>query len=302
MLQNYLGEASALLASVCFSIGPTFNTLAGKRVSVATLNLIRLLTALLLLIVLHWLTRGIPFPFNGQPENWIFMGLSGLFSLVIGDSLLFAAFAAIGTRLSMLIASLIPVFSSLLAWFLLDEKLTTFQATGVLVTITGVAWVVLDRSNGSGEVKDQKLYHRGLLLAFGAAFFHAVGAIASKKGLSSDFPAISAHMIRTLISLLLILVLILLQGQASRPILELRQEPGAIKFLFWGAFFGPLLGMWLSLLAIQNTNVGVATSLTSLPPVWLLLIGRYFFQEKIGMRAVVGSLVAVTGVAIIFIF
>jgi drug/metabolite transporter (DMT)-like permease len=302
MLHNYLGELSALLASVCFSIGPTFNTLAGKRVSVRTLNLVRLLTALFLLIIPHWLTLGIPFPLNGRPENWIFMGLSGLFSLVLGDSLLFAAFSAIGTRLSMLVVSLIPVFSTLLAWFLLDEKLAPIQAAGILVTITGVAWVVLDHKNGAGEVKDRNLYRRGLLLAFGAAFFHAVGAIASKKGLNGDFPAISAHMIRTLISLVLILIPMLFHKQASRPILELRQEPGAIKFLLFGAFFGPLLGMWLSLLAIQNTTVGVATSLTSLPPVWLLLIGRYFFQERIGVRAVVGSLVAVTGVAIIFIF
>ncbi len=299
---SYLGEIAALLSSICFSIGPTFNTLAGQRVSNGTVNRVRLSLTLVLLVIPHWLIEGAPFPMDGQADHWIFMGLSGLFSLVIGDSLLFAAFITIGTRLTMLISCLMPVFSSLLARVLLNESLNGLQVVGILVTISGVAWVMLDPNNDSIGIKDRKAFLRGSLIALAAAFFHAAGAIAAKRGMGDGFPALSAHMIRTCAGLFLILLPLLLPRRAGLAVQELRRRPEALKYLFWGAIFGPLLGMWLSLYSIQNANVGIATSLSSLSPIWLLPVGRFFFHEKIGGRAVLGSLVAVIGAAIIFIY
>ncbi len=124
----------------------------------------------------------------------------------------------------------------------------------------------------------------------------------SKGYKAGGFPTLSAHMIRTGTSLVLILLPLLLPHRAKQTIQELRGRPEALKYLFWGAIFGPLLGMWLSLYSIQNANVGIATSLSSLSPIWLLPVGRFFFHEKIGGRAVLGSLVAVIGAAIFFIY
>lgn len=297
----FLGEFSALLASICFSIGPTLNTLAGQRVNPSTVNRTRLLITLVLLVIPHWLTQGVPFPVNGGATNWVFLSLSGLFALIIGDTLMFAAFNAIGTRLTMLIFCLSPVFSSLMALFLLDEKLTSLQMVGILVTLTGIAWVVTDSNNGVSVSETWKIGARGFWLAFGASFFHAAGSIAAKQGLAGDFPAISAHMMRTLVSLILIMFPLLLRRQVCSTVLELREKSDVMKYLFWGAVFGPVLGVWSSLFAIQHTNVGIATSLTSLSPVWLLPVGHYFFKERIGVPAVMGSLVAVMGVAIMLV-
>jgi drug/metabolite transporter (DMT)-like permease len=222
-------------------------------------------------------------------------------SLVIGDSLLFAAFAAIGTRQTMLISSLIPVFGALLAWLLLGETLTGFQAVGIGVIVLGVAWVALERTPGADVTAPRGMNRRGLLLAVGSAVFSALGAIASKRGLVGDFSALSAQMLRVLVALVVIALPLTRSGAWGRLVTEVRAHPEARQFLFWGALFGPLLGMWFSLLALQRTNVGIATALTSLPPIWLLLIGRFAFREQIGRRAVLGSLVAVAGVALMFV-
>lgn len=300
-MQNYLGEIAAILASLCFSIGPIFNTQAGKRINVVTVNRVRLLLTMFLLTIPHWLTEGTLFPFQASVENWFNMGLSGLFGLVIADILLFGAFVTIGTRLSMLISCLNPVFGSLMAWFLLDDKITNLQMLGILVTVIGVAWVVFERNTGNEAKFDWRLQIRGLALAFGAAFFHAASAIASKKGLTDGLPAISGHMIRTFVALLLIMIPMLSPWRAKRTMLELRSEPEVMKYLVAGVIFGPLLGMWFSLFSIQNTHVGVATSLSSLSPIWLLVIGRFFFKEQISPRAVLGSLVVMMGVGIMFL-
>ena len=301
MLHSYPGEIAALLASVCFSIGPALFTLAGRRISVGTVNRSRLLVTMILLIVPHWYFAGTLLPLDAQPERWLWLGFSGLLSLVIGDSLLFAAFALIGTRLTMLVASLMPVSSALLAWIFLGETLSWTQITGILVTIGGVSWVVSDRNNGSPDLQDRATDRKGLLLALGGAIIHSCGAIAAKKGLGGDFPALSGHVIRIFVSMLIVVALMFFQGKAGKMVSELRTQASSIKYVLVGAIFGPLTGMWLSLFAIQNTSVGIATSLTSLPPVWLLPIGFYLFKERIGVRAVLGSLVAVIGVAILFL-
>jgi drug/metabolite transporter (DMT)-like permease len=301
MLTTYLGEITALLASICFAIGPTMNTLAGRQVSIYTVNRVRLLLTLLILVTAHWLITGNLFPGEMTLERWFWLGLSAMFSLVIGDTLLFEAFSLIGTRLSMLVVSLVPVFSALLAFAFLDERLRVVQIAGILVTISGVIWVLFDRKNGGNRSAQDKKYLRGFLLALGSALLHALGVIAAKKGLAGDFPALSGHVIRMLVALTVVWGAMLVSGHARQTVDELRARPISLRYILLGAVFGPFLGMWLSLVAIQYTQVGIATALTSLPPIWLLPIGYYFFRERIGPRAISGSVIAVIGVAMIFL-
>jgi len=301
MLLNYLGEIAALLASICFAIGPTFNTLATRLARVSTVNRARLIFTFLLLLLPHWLMQGSVFPTTVHLNNLFWLGLSGLFALVLGDTLLFEAFSRIGTRLSMLIISLIPVISSVLAWFILDEKLSWIQSTGIFVTITGIIWVVSDRKNGSSTVAGRSAYLQGISMAVGSAFLHSIGNITAKLGLAGEIPAISGHLLRVGLALLILMLLMLIKGEFKSTIKELASSRVTMKYILIGAFFGPMLGSGLMMVALENTNVGIASLLTSLSPVWLLPVGRYYFQEKIGLRAVAGSLVAVIGVVILFV-
>lgn len=299
----YMGEIAALFAAVCFSIGPTFNTLAGKHVNPITVNRGRLIITTILLILPHWFLAGSPFPFNAPAERWFWFGVSGLVSLVLGDSLLFAAFGYIGTRLTMLLATLTPVVSALLAWLFLGEVLSLFQIGGVLITLLGVVWVLIETNNHRNpEQVDRENYRKGLLLALMAAIAHAVAAIAAKNGLSDGFPAISGHLLRTSLSLAAILIWTGMQKNGFSTLFQLKHNPLAVKYIVWGAIFGPLIGMWLSLYAIQNTKVGIATALTSLPPIFLIPIGYFLFKERITIHAILGSVIAVAGVALIFLF
>ena len=297
-----MGEAAALLASICFAIGPTFNTLATRGASVPTINRVRLLFTFLLLLLPHWFLEGSLFPTLPNSNNLLWLSLSGLFALVLGDTLLFAAFNRIGTRLSMLIISLIPVISSILAWFVLDEKLTLIQSLGILVTMLGIIWVVSDRKNGDRLGNVKSAYIQGVLYTIGASFLHALGNITAKLGLAGDLSPISGHILRVGISLIILLFLMLFKGESRQTVSELRTSPLTIKHIFIGAIFGPMLGSGLMMVALSYTDVAIASLLNSLSPVWLLPVGRYFFKEKVGLRAVAGSLVAVAGVIVLLVF
>jgi len=81
---------------------------------------------------------------------------------------------------------------------------------------------------------------------------------------------------------------------------KLKDRKAALT-MYGGAFFGPFLGVWLSLVAVQYAYIGIASTLMALPPIILIPLSRRVFKEKISLSAILGSIVAVVGVALIFL-
>ena len=66
-----------------------------------------------------------------------------------------------------------------------------------------------------------------------------------------------------------------------------------------GAIFGPVLGVWLGLVSIERIDAGVAATLMSLSPLFILPVARIVEREHISPRAVFGAVLAVIGVAVL---
>ena len=264
-------------------------------------NRTRLVLAVIFLLLTHWVIMGTPFPWNATPERWLWLGLSGVLGLVIGDAMLFQSFIWLGPRLSMLIMSLVPVISTLFAWILLGERLTTWQLVAIAITVSGVASVILDQSGNNAAIVTGKKYLTGVLFGLGAATGQALGLIAAKKGLAGDFSVLSGTLIRMIVAMTVLWGVTILMRQGQETLHKLKDHPQAFKFLLAGAFFGPFLGVYLSLISVQATQVGIASTLMSLPPVFLLPISHFVFGEHIGIRAITGTLVAIAGVAMLLL-
>jgi drug/metabolite transporter (DMT)-like permease len=274
-------------------------TVASKQVGSVLVNRVRLLWATLFLAVTHLLLQGEVLPIHAEPSRWGWLGLSAVIGLVVGDGLLFHAFTLIGTRLSMLLMTLAPVVSTLLAWTFLGETLSPVEIGAVIVTVSSVAWVVLERGNSAPVDGNPKHHVIGVLCGIGSAFGQALGLILSKQGMVGDFPPLSASLIRLLAATVTIWLWALIQGQV-RPTIEGLRDRRARWAILGGTVAGPFVGMTLSLAAIQLTHVGIASTLMSLSPVLLLPLVHWIFKERISQRAIVGTVVAVVGVAMIF--
>ncbi len=294
-----IGEFAALGTALAFSIGSVFLTLAGRHIGPLVLNRMRLIVAILLLSLTHWLTLGTPLPWSAEPHRWLWLGLSGVVGLVIGDIFLFQAFVWIGPRLSMLMMSLAPVIAALLAWVFLGERMALLEIIGVALTLGGVAWVVLERNGAENSLNPD--YGRGVLYGLGAAVGQAGGLVLAKNGLGGTFSPVSANLIRMLTAAVVLWGLTFLQGQGHATIRAIWENPRGVRFALIGAFFGPFLGVSLSMLAIQSAEVGIASTLMSLTPVLLLPISYVVFKERYGWGAVVGTLLAIAGVAVLFL-
>ena len=92
----------------------------------------------------------------------------------------------------------------------------------------------------------------------------------------------------------------LLRGQARSTLLLLRQ-PSIARAVIAGAILGPFLGVWLSLIAVKYVEAGIAATIMATVPVLILPLVVLIYREKVSPRAVFGALVAVGGVAMLFL-
>ncbi|NPA06124.1 MAG: DMT family transporter [Chloroflexi bacterium] len=288
------GELAALAAAVCFSLGPTFFTLAGRRVGAHVTLRWRLLLASLLLAGIHTLVYGRPWPHVTAYQAGLLFA-AGFFALALADSLLFPAFVRLGPRLAMLILNLQPVLATALAWVTLKERLALWQLAAIALVLAGVSVVVLEQGNGTRTLQGHVDW-TGVGMAVGSALLGAVGVLLAKHGMQGQVPALSANLLRMLGGMVPIWLWAALRRQLRATWAAVRQDRRALQYLLAGVLVGPVLGMSLSLFALRTIPVGIATTLTALPPVLLLPIGRWVFHEHISPRAAIATLAATGGV------
>jgi len=199
----------------------------------------------------------------------------------------------------MLMMSLVPVIAAVQAWVFLGETISFAQVSGIALTLCGVVWVVMGR-NPRANAPD-KNYGRGILYGLGGAIGQASGLVLAKNGLGGDFSPISANLIRMISAAVVLWLIAIFMGQAKTTIQKLMDNRDAMRFVLLGTFAGPFLGVSFSLLAIQYADVGIASTLMALPPVFLLPISYFVFKERYSWGAIAGTLLAIVGVALLFL-
>lgn len=262
-------------------------------------NRLRVVLALIALIVINGLLYGKPIPFDAGLERWGWLALSGLIGLALGDAFLFSAYRYIGPRLGLLLLSLAPVFGAFIAWAFLDETLSMVQILGIAITLGGISWVVLIRDEN--DTTNQRDWRKGVLFGILAALGQALGLVLSKQGMNDGFSPFAATLIRMIAAVASLWILALFQGQAARTARAVIQNPRGLRWAIFGSFFGPVFGVSASLLAVQHTAVGVASTIMALPPVIMLPISYFFYKEKLNWQSILGTLVAIGGVALLFL-
>ena len=298
-----MGELTAFLVAVCWALTSIFFATAGKEVSSLVVNRMRLLFATVLLSAAHLFLAGQIYPWQASPDRFLWLGLSGLIGLVLGDAFLFQAFVQIGARISILIMAGVPVISALIAWIFLGETLTLTNIAGIIITVAGIALVVYEHQNGdqAKRPKDRSAYFQGVFFAFLGAVRQAVGLVMQKKG-GGDFPAISSVLIRVSIGAIIMWGMAIFQKKAKSTLITTFTNKTSLRFILLGTLVGPFAGIWLSMVAVQSAYVGIASTLMALTPIVMLPISFFFFKEKISKLALFGTFVSLVGVAIIFLF
>jgi drug/metabolite transporter (DMT)-like permease len=296
---NLIGEIAGLATSFFYAISAFIFSKAGRTVGSMVTNRVRLTIALTYLVILNLILFHEPLPFSAGTSRWMWLGLSGVIGLALGDAFLFQSYVYAGTRIGILLLSLAPIFGSLISWIFFGETLTALQITGIVLALAGIAWVVLSHE----EAADTPHGHtrRGVFFGILAGLGQAVGLVLAKQGMTGDLSPFQGNAIRMLAAATFIWLWTAVARQTGSTIETIRKHPKVLGLIALGAVAGPLLGVSSSLLAVKYAEVGVASTLMALPPVIVLPISYFIFKEKVGWQGVAGTVLAILGVAVLFL-
>lgn len=297
----HAGELAALGTAACWTVTALSFEAAGRRIGSLTVNLLRLVLAIGLLAAAGWAFRGLPLPTDATPHAWLWLGVSGLVGFTFGDLCLFRAFVVLGSRLSTLMMALAPPLAALIGWAVLGEVLSGRDLVGMALTVTGIAWAVLERHRSSAEPGGPgppRLTAAGVALGFGGAVGQAGGLVLSKLGMGAYDP-FAATQIRVLAGTAGYVLLFFALGRWGR-VARAFADRRALGYTAVGAVFGPFLGVSLSLVAVQLILTGVAASIMSITPVLIIPVVVLAGRERVGVGGVAGALLAVAGVVLLF--
>ena len=266
-------------------------------------NLFRLIVGFFFLSIFAWIYRGILFPVDADPKTWLLLILSGLIGFVFGDLCLFQAFVIIGARISMLMMALAPPITAFIGWITLGETLSGRSWIAMILTIAGIALVVLKRADHheeQGTLRKVKFSYPiwGILLGLGGAIGQAGGLVLSKYAMKGYSPFASAQ-IRILAGISGFIILFTIYGHWKNAFRSLSNHKAMFQ-LSLGAFFGPFLGVSFSLISVQLTSTGIASTIMALVPVLIIPASVILFREKVTVKEVIGAILAVGGVALFF--
>lgn len=302
-MNQYWGELAGLSTALLWALTGISFEFASKRIGSLQVNIIRLFLAFFLLGSLNLIRRGMFLPMDATSFNWTWLIISGIVGFTIGDLLLFKAFEIIGARISLLIMSLSPPIAAIISFFFLGETLAIQSILGMLLTISGVSIVILERKKKSAGPEFKKVKSKysiaGLLFAFGGSIGQAVGIILSKYGMR-DYDAFASSQIRVIAGFIGFAILFVILRRWGR-VFHAFKDKKAMKGLILGSIFGPFLGVSFSLIAVKYTQVGIATTLMSLSPIVIIPFSIILFKEKVKISDIIGSVLAITGVALFFI-
>ena len=71
--------------------------------------------------------------------------------------------------------------------------------------------------------------------------------------------------------------------------------------LFVATFLGTFLGIWLMNAGLRYTHTGIASTLSSTSPIFILPLAYFIEKEDLTARSIMGACIAVVGVAVLFI-
>lgn len=291
-----IGEFSALTAAILWaSISIVFTTVA-FRIGVVQLNVDRMILAATFLFITI-IIFSIDYTVN--LNQLIFLTISGFIGLVLGDSFLFKAFQEIGPRLTMLIYSVNPAIAAILAYFFLGEMMEMLAIIGVVVTLTGIGLVVLEKPHATNKFK---ITRAGIIYGVLGATGQAVGLIFAKGAYNyGDIHSLTATFVRIASAAIVMLPLGILFRKYKNPFKLYLRERKTFKLVVLGSIMGPYLGISLSFVALTNTKIGVAATLMSTVPVIVLPLTWYFYKEKLTFISIAGAIVTVAGVSMLFL-
>lgn len=308
----YLGELISIGVAFSWTATALLSEFGSKRMGNLTLNVLRMALALLFSVVLFLVVTGHVLPMGASSEAVGWMLLSGAVGYVIGDFCLFQCYIIIGSRYGQLFMTLAPLSAALMAWITLGQQMSLMSIVAMLVTLLGISISILGKAPKKAKRAPSlslRLPLSGVLFAVGAALCQGIGLVLSKIGMDhfeviEGVPAwlvpFSANFYRCIAGIVGFSLLHYFRD-GIKPLRHAVHDTKSLTAAIATTIFGPFVGVGFSLMAVQYTAAGIASTLMAMTPIIILLPSRWLFHQPITWRALLGAVISVLGVSLFFI-
>jgi drug/metabolite transporter (DMT)-like permease len=294
----HYGELAALATACFWTVTALSFEFAAKRVGSLAVNMIRLTLAFLLLALLTLITRGMLLPLDASMHAWIWLSLSGLIGLVLGDYFLFKSYNILSSRIAMVFMTLVPPMTAIIGWLLLGEKMSLLHILGMLLTVGGIFLAIFSMPENGKRIR-LSYPVKGILFALIGAAGQAGGLVLSKYGMGS-YNAFAASHIRIIAAVIgyALIIIFLNKGFLIKNAVNDRKSMRTIAL---GSFFGPFLGISFSLLSVKYTETGIAATIMAIVPILIIPPSIILFKQRFTWPEIAGAFISVAGVVLMFL-
>ncbi|MGP8217015.1 MAG: DMT family transporter [Bacteroidia bacterium] len=303
-----LGYLLAFLAMFVSSLSNFPFTDAARKWGSVALNHYRLLVAFIVLTVvcLAFGRLSLKELFCGPSLNqYLYIGISGILGLAVGDYFGFYAMSILGARLSSIFNTIAPGATLLFGYILLSEDINLIGIIGIAISIGGMIWFL-----ASGQTKEDKphlLKHgsvrKGIIFGILAAFCQGFQIAISKKGLldiSYPISPLHATWIRIIAATVAYFLFTFSRGRLKKDVIVIVRDGKEIitkvtLATIWGLILSVVLVMW----SITLCKVAVTQTIISLIPIVMVPLAYMFYKEKMTFRTMIAASISVTGVFVL---
>lgn len=305
MIDGILAAVGTLLS---WSVGTLAFTRASRRIDPGLLNKARLLIAVvgtgLIATVSTWM---LPWQLILSPSAtaWMWLALSGIVGLTIGDFFGFTSLMILGARRQSVVGTVAPIFALIGGWALLDERLTWLSLLATLLTIGGVMWSMSSVEERNAVHKEgYGSFTKGMLMAIGGAACQGFGLVLAKMGMQSgidggQITAFHAAFMRMVAGFASIYLFDILRRAPGVRLRDAFANAPALRPMLLGAVSGPIFGVSMSLYAANRLGAGLAQTIFSLVPFVVMGIAAVVDRERLRLRVVLGAIIAIAGVILL---
>jgi drug/metabolite transporter (DMT)-like permease len=295
MMATY--DLFALGAAACWAVGSVTSVTPARHLGAFAFTRWRMLMVALMLWAVVAVSGGWH---DFSPDAWGVMALSGLVGIFIGDTALFAAMNRLGPRRAGVLFATHAMFSALLGFGLLEERMSLQALLGGILTLAGVMLaIVLGRHKEETHAWEADRGHvgAGVVLALLAALCQAVGSLIAKPVMNTQVDPVMASAVRvtaaTCVHFVLLGIGLNIARAQQAPTLRVLAQTGLNGFIAMG------VGMTLVLLALENGDVGMVAILSSVSPILVLPLLWFQLGRSPAAGAWLGAALTVLGTALI---
>jgi drug/metabolite transporter (DMT)-like permease len=293
-LNKLIGESAALSAALLWAISSVIYSRLGLKISPLQLNLYKGIIAIAL-IAITLLIQGTAL-INLSTSTVVLLTISGMIGIGLGDTAYFSALNSLGARRTLLLETSSPPMGALLALIFIGEQLAYSSWCGIFLTILGIAWVISERN----PVDQFSVSPQGIMWGILAAIAQALGAVISRYALiQSAVTPLESTLIR-LIGGTVIVIGLLFLPVAQQTKMQWQLSRRSLGIIAIAAFVSTYLGIWLQQISLKFAPTGIAQTFLATSPLFILPIVA-LQGEKISLRAILGVVVSVAGIALMFI-